>query len=755
MINKDVLKRETDRWGDALSLRDLTIVRVGVTLSLMCWISCATLAQQAHIADSSHSHEFDLPSLETEDFEPFQEEVVFDSLPLLEAPDNSVRSILNPTNESSPNENKADDLHDLPDFQSQSSTQPSTHSSGPLISQMPLHLREIAKHSSEANYLESRKSRTPQALITPIQRKTLLKIQPNLMLGANDPHQQTNLSHVLTDWKSNAVKNSFLITPRVSDQDLLAPPRLQKLPISQSPTSDLTQSRHNTPQKNHPANGSHSKSFLIQSEISQQRIFRLQHAFGLSLSDAMQLAVENSPELKALRADIIINNQEIIRQDAEFDFSHFIDTLYDQQTNPVGSNLDGAQDQLRNKLWNLETGLRKRNRFGGELSLTQQLGHLESNSAFINPNNQANSQIGIELEQPLARGATREVNESGINLARIATASAQSELRTEVQNRLLEIVEAYWDLVLERGNVMQFDRSVSRAQRILTLMENRQQVDVLPQQLIRARAAVARRESDLAQSRLDAQRAQERLMRLMFGDQYQFKETFEIVPTTVYAGEVAIADLESGMQFGLQNRPEIQLAMQDIQSAAILKNIARNELNPQLDLVFGVFGKGLQGNSDFGDSYVDQFSDGEPSFQVGFKYELPVGNRSARAQLTQRQMEISKFQNQLQSIVSNVAFEIRDQSIARARYRETVNQRRRALDVAVAELETIRTRRQFLLDGDQIANLYLDDLLQSQERVQLAEQELLETVTDYGVTQARWLRAIGALDQYDMSVLCR
>lgn len=486
--------------------------------------------------------------------------------------------------------------------------------------------------------------------------------------------------------------------------------------------------------------------------LSSTRLFTNRNSYTLSLAEAMQLAVQNSPELRALQADVIINNQEIVRQDAAFDFSHFMETLYDGQVNPVGSNLDGAQGQLRNKIWSLESGLRKRARQGTELTLAQRFGHQNSNSSFINPNNQATGELGLEILQPLGRGAGNQVNEAGIELARIASMASQATLRSEIQNQLELIVSAYWALVQQRGTLIQLNRSVQRAEAVLQTMRQRQQVDVFPQQLIRTRAAVARRKSEAAKAAFDALSAQEQLLRHLFGESYQLQESVEVVPVTLMPGHVAINDLDSGLKFGIQNRPEIQVAMQDIHSAAVNKRIAENELNPQLDLVFALFGKGLQGSSDFAGSFADQFATTDPSFQIGLNYELPFGNRAARANLTQKQVAIGKLQSELQTVLNNIALEIRQQDIARAQYRETLEIRRNSLDLALTELETIQTRRNLLADGDQIAALYLDNLIQAQERVQQAETELLQTVTGYGVAQARWLKAIGALDQYDLSV---
>ena len=538
------------------------------------------------------------------------------------------------------------------------------------------------------------------------------------------------------------VKNRSQTTPirqtRNLDQPSTLPIRLEDLPEIADTEASVSEDSISTDK--------------ITKEEIEQRLFNNEHAFGLTLEESMRLAVDNSPELKALQADVIINNEEIIRQDANFDFSHFTETLYDQESNPVGSDLDGVQGRLRSKLWNIESGLRKKTRLGGDLSLSQQFGHLNSNSIFINPNNQATGQLGLEWVQPLARGGSRDVNRAGIDLARISATSSQAVLRTEIQERLLEIVKAYWSLVLSRGKLVQMNRSVFRAEQTTQQMAQRQEIDVLPQQLIRGQAAVARRKAAAGQAKFEALKTQEVLMRLIFGDQYQAKETFEIVPLTSQPGEIAISSLSSGLLFGVQNRPEIHSAMQDIHASAVRNRIAINDLKPQLDLVFSLFGKGLRGSSNFRNAFTDQFVDGEPSFQIGLNYELPYGNRSARANANQTQITTQKFQNQLQTVINNVVLEIREQDIVRAQYQATSSLRRRSLELAKKELETIQIRKQFLLDGNQIATLYLDDLLQAQDRVQQAETDYLESITSYGISQAAWLRAIGGLDQYDQNV---
>lgn len=605
---------------------------------------------------------------------------------------------------------------------------------GPLVDKIPDHLRDRLS-GRQPNFLQHRRERKKYSgLIAPIQNRLLYKIDPSLQATEKN---QTQDDEDQDNSGEQAPGNDLFPATSMETEDL---------PIENPYMSPYVDPRNAV--EVHQS-GDPTASYR---SLSEQRLFNQEYVFSLSLEEAMHLAIANSPELRGLQADVIINNQEMVRQDANFDFSHFVETLYDSQVNPVGNNLDGAQNTLRNKLWNLETGVRQRNRNGGDLSLSQQFGHLNSNSIFINPNNQATGQLALELNQPLARGAARDINESGIELARIATLNSQAALRTEIQNQLLSIVSTYWNLVLERGKVVQLNRSVERGVTILQLMADRQNIDVLPQQMIRAKAAVARRQSLAAQAAFDALRAQETLMRRLFGEQYQAKATFEIVPITIQPGQVAISDLQTGLEFGIQNRPEVHNAMQEIQTAGVQKRIAENELFPQLDLVFAAFGKGLRDRSNFGRAWSDQFSANEPSFQIGLNYEIPIGNRAARANASQKELEISKLQSQLQTVLNDVTLEIRDQDIVRKQYNQTTGIQLQALELANQELQMIETRRKLLLDGDQIALLYLDDLIQAQERVQQAETAYLQNITSFGISQAAWLKAIGALDQYNVPV---
>ena len=73
--------------------------------------------------------------------------------------------------------------------------------------------------------------------------------------------------------------------------------------------------------------------------------------------------------------------------------------------------------------------------------------------------------------------------------------------------------------------------------------------------------------------------------------------------------------------------------------------MAANELRPQLDLDTSSYIRGLRGDNQFAQSYGNQFAEGRPSISAGLTGIRPVGNRTAKANLSSRELEIAKLQH--------------------------------------------------------------------------------------------------------------
>ena len=154
---------------------------------------------------------------------------------------------------------------------------------------------------------------------------------------------------------------------------------------------------------------------------------------------------------------------------------------------------------------------------------------------------------------------------------------------------------------------------------------------------------------------------------------------------------------------------------------------------------------GLRGNNDFGGSFVDQFSTGAPSYSVGLQYELPVGNRLARARLCRRKHELTQLEDQyaraLTAVQTEVDIAVRELNTS---YLE-IGAKSRALAAAEAEAETIEQRWLRMVDGNGSAGLNLESLIAAQERVTENEREYVNSVLTYNLSMVNLKRANGML----------
>ncbi|MEM7560884.1 MAG: hypothetical protein AAF394_17310, partial [Planctomycetota bacterium] len=312
-------------------------------------------------------------------------------------------------------------------------------------------------------------------------------------------------------------------------------------------------------------------------------LLRYTQQHELSLVEAIHTAIQFAPEIEILRTQVGIDQAEIVRQQANFDWNRFLDANWDEQNNPNGSNLEGV-DRLETHAWRANAGLRRLNAFGGQLQLAQELGYNDSNSRIFTPANQASSALLLEYQQPLLQGAGLLVNESQINIAVANATVSQEDLVRGLQEHIMSVINAYWALVARRGEYIIQKRSYDRALAVAKVVANRQHLDVGPVQSARAEATLGARRRQVLNAEYAVVLAQEQLLRLVFGAQFQAKIDREVVPISSMIGPIREADITLETQVGLQNRPEVAQALQLIKRSSIEQGVAKNQLLPLLSL---------------------------------------------------------------------------------------------------------------------------------------------------------------------------
>ena len=472
-------------------------------------------------------------------------------------------------------------------------------------------------------------------------------------------------------------------------------------------------------------------------------------AAQLTLDDVLARTLYYSSQVKVFSDLPMIRKTAIIEADAAFDWTRFLETRWDDLNDPVGSSLTvgGTGTRYENQQWSGRGGLRRRNRRGGEVEISQGSGWQETNSSFFIPNPQGTARLILNYTQPLLRGRGKIYNESLMCLAQLDKNISDDEFRRQLQSHLLEVTRAYWALYLERGVLFQKMNSYERANEIYKMLEARQAVDAQRSQVASAKAVAVTRNAELIRARNSVKNAESRLRALVNDPEFGQFEEIELIPLDAPTNVVYVVDMQQSMELAFQNRPEIAQAIKQTKAGTIRLSMSKHELLPVLNLITQAYVAGLQPNGDVFDSFTQQFDEGEPSYSVGLDYEIPVRNRAANARHTRRRLEVRQLQQQFQTTLETVKLEV---AVA-VREVETASREMFAngevMNARAAQLDALTRRWQALPGEDVTASLALENLLDSQDRLAQAEFEFLESQLTYNLALMNIKRATGILLQ--------
>ncbi|MFO1006644.1 MAG: TolC family protein [Planctomycetaceae bacterium] len=458
-------------------------------------------------------------------------------------------------------------------------------------------------------------------------------------------------------------------------------------------------------------------------------------------------ALQYSPQILGFRTQPEIANSVLATENAAFDWTSFVESRWDDLNDPVGNTLTTGNNSTRfiDQIAVNTAGLKRRNEYGGQVDISQKLGWQDNNSSFFVPRPQGTARLMVNYTQPLLNGAGVAYNQSRIVLAQIELNRSFDVVQEELQEHLIRVTEAYWDLYRSRVVFLQRQRVYDRAEYILETLGGRADIDALQRQVNRAKAAVASRRSEIVRSQTAIRNAESRLRLLVNDPKFLDLSSSELVPIEAPHAEHVPLSMTGSLQQALQHRPDISQAVHDLRAAGVRLGVSQNELLPKLDLVLTTYVAGLQGDHDIAQAWVDQFSVARPGYTVGTLYEMPLGNRAAKARLDRRQWELTRsvydFRTVVETGLTEVELAVRETETS---YREMIA-KFQSLVAAETESSYLEDRWKVLPGGDRGTTLLLEDLLDSQQRETDAEVEFVNAQVAYSVSLIRVRRAMGTL----------
>jgi outer membrane protein TolC len=236
----------------------------------------------------------------------------------------------------------------------------------------------------------------------------------------------------------------------------------------------------------------------------------------------------------------------------------------------------------------------------------------------------------------------------------------------------------------------------------------------------------------------------DQLKRLMNDPSLPVSSNTLILPATPPVEEPIRFDLEDQINTAMEFRFELGQQQLRVSSAEIAQEVAKNNLLPQLNIVGSVSISGL--GNDIDTAFTDQDDFGNISYTIGLQFEIPIGNRAARATwrraLLQRQQAVVQYQN----LIDQIAFEVKtglrevdtrwDQMIA-------LRQARFAQEGALRAIEQRETA------GEPLTPTFVQLKLDTQERVANARSQEVEAISNYNFGLAQLEQRKGTLLRYN------
>lgn len=476
----------------------------------------------------------------------------------------------------------------------------------------------------------------------------------------------------------------------------------------------------------------------------------------ISLQDILLAALKHSRQIRVYSEVPLIRESSVTEADAAFDWSAFIDSRWSDSSEPIGSALTAGPgiERFEDQRLNSSIGVRKRTRTGGQLELSQQLGTQKNNSKFFVPNPQATSRLTLSFSQPLLRGAGKCYNESVVVLASLDKQVADVEFRRQLQNHLLEVTTAYWALYLERGVLIQKMNSFRRAKAIVTRLEQRQAIDASGTQIASAQAELKTRSADLLRADSAVRNAESRI-RALVNDPSMKSDRLELIPTEAPRVVDVPVDLNGAVSEAIQFRPEVVQSLKQIRAATIRTKMSENELLPVLNLVTEAYAAGIDTEYDTIGAIGRQLDRGNPSYSIGLQYEIPIGNRAARARHIRRHQEMRMARNQYQTVLENIRAEVEVAVRETQTSFQELSAKQQAMQARENQLNQLTQRWERLPGQDVSASLALENLLSSQDRLSDAEYQFLKAQMTYSLSLTNLKRSTGTLLQSESVSIAR
>lgn len=378
--------------------------------------------------------------------------------------------------------------------------------------------------------------------------------------------------------------------------------------------------------------------------------FLSQAQMNLTLEDAMNIALENSPDIKQSRLAMEQNRHYLNAQLASLKSQFKLDVTPIEYSNTETFNDYYAQ-------WYTTENIGVKGNLAisqpikltdGRITLTNQLGFQDyysesSNTSFVGYNNN----LYLNVNQPLFT-----YNRTKLNLKRYEYTLENSTLAYSIQMLGMErqVTQAFYLIYQKQMSVQIAQEEFANQEVSLEITKSKVEADLsAEEELLQAQLNYSTSKSNLDNAIVDLENSKDEFKRLI-----GISLTEEIGITTDIQYKPVLVDLDKAIENGLSQRLELSQRKIDLNNAELdlIERSASNEFRGDVDLSIGLMGNNEQ--------FANIYDNPTRSPKVGVTFSIPIFDWGARkSQIKAAELAVESRELDIKSMEDDIVINIR------------------------------------------------------------------------------------------------
>ncbi len=457
----------------------------------------------------------------------------------------------------------------------------------------------------------------------------------------------------------------------------------------------------------------------------------------LTLDEALRLGAQFNTTLRADELLPLEAAQDVRGARAIFEPELFASAAAASSKDPTRNIF---QPEISSEMYSATFGVRQLVPSGGLFDLAFSPAKLRHSAALPGfPPRQFTSDFTATYTQPLLRGAWTDYTLRDVHIREAVRAAALHRHARVIQDTLIDVVEAYWNLVFARGNYRVSFLALEQAQRQLERTNRRIEVgELAPLDRVADEAEVARRREELVTAENDIRDREDDLRRLLFDDRDGEVWRRRLEPVTPIGDVVAPGELDwrDPARTAGRLRPDLRARRADVAVAEIQLMAAERDVLPRLDLVGSYTTDSVA--PEFSQAWDDTVGFAFADWSIRLELSVPLGNNAARAGRDRARLELERARRVLYGAELDVQNEVRDAVRRVGTLAESVQRGRESARLATTNLDRESARRE-------AGTSTTFEVQQRNQELQEARTRLLRNALDYRIAEANLLYVQGTL----------